>query len=261
MTDMKAAAWILIAALLCACGGGNEEPASENTQALSPTEIVQGCVVTGLADFVDLLNLFLNRLEGGAGAPQPEFDLLAGVLAGGVVPWTLDVDDDDVTDVEGTVYFTDSAGKVTIPFDLGDLLSGGLDDPASLLDDLPAGTTLNLTFEFDDLALEGGDPVTGAGELAFGFDSTDSSVTVGGSGTFGAGECGYDYELTDVDVSLLAPGEFPVAELAFEVTYGTETLTGTIELDGSTIAVIRIQTGGGAEEILRVDLSTGSLVS
>jgi hypothetical protein len=256
---MKPAAWIFITALFCSCGGG-EEAATEDTQALSASEIVQGCVVTGLDDFVDLLNLFLNRLEGGAGAPRPEFDLLAGLLSGGVVPWTLDLDDDGVPDLEGTVFFTDADGNVTIPFDLGALLGGGLDDPASLLDDLPAGTTLHLTYEFDDLALESGESLTGDGELVFGFDSATSAVTVGGSGSFSSGECGYDYDLTDIEFALLSPGEFPVAELSFEVTYGSETLTGTIELDGSGIAVIRIQVDG-EEEVLRVDLRTGSLVS
>lgn len=269
------AATLFVLALACACsGGGGDEFFIDPVQSAAPInegetpptrltaqDLLQNCITTDLNDFSDLLDTLLGLFSGSGDAPTPQLDLLAGLLSGGVIPWTLDLDGDNVPDISGDLFFRDAGGKVTIPFDVSDLILGGLpENPADLLADIPDGVTFHLTWSFTSLLLQSGNGASGDGELAVGFAggqpdnvSATSSLTSGG--------CTLEFEFEDVGLGDFSPGTLPEADAAFTLEVGENTVAGTAKFDGTDIAVFTASVDGGPDEVIRFDIRAGRVVS
>jgi len=249
---MKKAGGALVLLMCCACGGGGGVPAAAAN--LSAQELVEQCVAADLADLAGLLDLLQNFLD--ETGPQPQFDLVTGVLTGRV-PWTLDLDEDGVADLGGTIFFTDENGDLTIPVDdLGALLDGDLTDVAAIVAGLE-GNTLHLEFDFDGLLTQTPNAATGNGEFTFEFGAA-GAVTASGVGHVESGDCTFDFDFADVGTDLLDATEFPVASLNFDLVSGPNSVGGSIELDGTETARVEARANGGEPEVFLLDLTAAS---
>jgi len=253
------------------CGGGSSgtqnsaanNPGGGGNPPLTAQDLVEGCLAGDLQDLSGVLGLLQGLLEGGAG-PQPEFNLVAGLLTG-TFPWTLDVDEDGTDDLTGTLNLSDADGKVLGPADLAVLVTllGGT--PAGLADflaALPDGTSVNLTFAFDGLSLLQGSATGSTGDGALSLEIQGGApVAASGSGSVASGDCSFAFAFDDVDVTgLLGEGGFGVATVDFELESGGHALTGTVALDGTDVAQITASLDGGAPGIYAIDLTTGQLI-
>lgn len=251
---------VLLPVLCCACGGGGAPaaPAGGGALGTSAQQVLESCVSTDLAGFAEVLGVVANLFESEEGAPLPEFDIVAGLLSGGVVPWTYDVDADGVTDLEGTVFFRDAGGNLTIPIDLGTILAEGIpDNPLDLIADIAPGTELHVTYEFDGFLTEAENAASGSGELVLEFQEGVVS-TASGSAVLLSGECAFDVGFLDVGIEDFGAGGFPTASAEFDLQAGTSRLKGTIEFDGTNIAEFRASLDGGPEETILFDLEAGA---
>jgi hypothetical protein len=241
----------ILVALAAGCGGGGIAPAPQSS-GLTAQELVEQCVAGDLADLNGLFAVVQGLIDGSG--PAPEFDLLAGLLSG-IVPYTLDIDDDGTDDLSGTVHFRNAAGQVTIPVsDLDALLNGELGLP-EILAQIPPGTSFHVTFSFDGTLAGAAPSDGGTGELVFAFDAGGgdlSAVRVSGDGSLRSAECVFDFAFSDVPADRL--GGFPVAEIAFTLRAGSDRLLGTVTLDGTSIARVEAALGGAAPEVFLVDL-------
>jgi len=248
--------------LCCSCSS-NPRPEETSSESLTVQDVLDECVVTDLQDLTGLLTLFQGLLDGGDDAPAPQFDIVSGLLSGGIVPWSLDLDRDGTPDLRGEIFFLDPSGKVTLPFSITDLLGAGLGDPAGLiadlLGDIPAGNTLHLRFEFDEALADGQGPTAGEGELAFAFGEEFIS-TVSGEGTFTSGECDFEFSFDDIGFDDVDPDGYPFADVGFEARVGGQSVLGSLSLDGTNVVRIRARMGDQPEEIFEIDLETGTLI-
>ena len=142
-----------------------------------------------------------------------------------------DLDGDLANDLSGTIFLTDAGGAITLPASLVTLLGGGGSlDLDTILALLPDGTNVNLTFDFDDLALVSG--ASGDGDLSA--EVTGGAVTsVSGGGTFASGECAFDFDFSGLGPEILEGGGFGSGSVAFDLGVGTESVGGSIVLDGT----------------------------
>lgn len=262
--------------LAIACGGSGSDP----TLGLSPSRdaggpagsdgntvgragtartLVRSCLGSDLPDLTAVLDLLQRVLEEGAQQPEFEIDWLGGLTGGGIVPWKVDLDGDEVPDLEGTFHFTDDKGAVTIPFDLISLpgLNGsGLPDLLGLVRD---NTTFHLSYALDDLLLESTLLGSGEGELDFEIEGGEV-VGSSGEGTLSAGPCSLTFDYEEEGTGVLAPGDYPVADLSFELDTDGEKVTGRIVLDGTSVAEVHAQVPGEAEEVFRISLVDGRFI-
>jgi len=241
---------------LSGCGGGGGGGTPVSPSPLTTEQLLEQCVTGDLGDLGTLLGTIQGVIDSASsGGPQPEFNLLAALLTG-VLPWTLDLDADQVDDLSGTIFLTDAGGGVTRPQELLTLLGGGGVDLEQALALLPDGTSIHLTFDFDDVALFGG--ATGDGELAV-ETSGGTAAGTSGSGTFTSGACGFDFTFEGLAPEALDGSGFGTGAIGFEVTAGPDTVAGSIEFDGTDTARITARRNGGPEEIFLVDLATGDV--
>jgi len=262
---------VMLLALAVGCGGGGSgtqnsaanNPGGNDAPPLTAQALLEGCLAGDLQDLSAVIGLLQGMLEGGD-APQPEFNLVAGLLTG-TFPWTLDVDEDGTADLTGTLNLSDADGKVLGPAELAALVTllGGT--PGSLADflaALPDGTSVNLTFAFDGLSLLQGSAAGATGDGALSLEIRDGvPVSASGSGSVESGDCTFDFTFDDVDVAgLLGGGAFGTAGVAFELTSAGHSLTGSVTLDGTDLAQITASLDGGPPETYTLDLVTGQLV-
>jgi len=263
---------VVFLALAVGCGGGGSgtqnsaanNPGGSNNPPLTAQELLEGCLAGDLQDLSAVIGLLQGMFEGGD-APQPEFNLIAGLLTG-TFPWTLDVDEDGTADLTGTLNLSDASGKVLGPAELAalvTLLGGGT--PASLGDflaALPDGTSVNLTFAFDGLSLLQGSAAGATGDGALSVEIRGGApVSASGSGSVESGDCTFDFTFDDVDVTaLLGGGTFGTASVDFELASAGHTLTGSVALDGTDLAQVTASLDGGTPETYTLDLTTGQLV-
>jgi hypothetical protein len=244
---------------LAACGGGGangDESALGNSGANSPTEtptgvqaLFAGCLASDAAD----LGALLETLQGfftaqDAQVPQPEFDLLAALISGGVVPYTWDLDGDETDDLTGTIRFLDQDGNTVIPFDIATLIGGGLQDPLDLLGEIDDGTRLELSYTLGDLLLSGASEADGEGALVFRLGGGTIS-SVAGSGTFESAFDEIDFDLENLD-------GLPVVKFEFDAEVGDDKISGTIDFDGSETASVTASVNGGPAETFALDLTS-----
>ena len=256
-------ATLCLLCLACACGGGGAVPAAAadaGGSTLTAQSLLETCVSTDLNDFSGLLETLLNLFDTQAGTPMPEIDLISGLLSGGIVPWTLDADGDNQADISGTIFFTDPAGKVTIPLDLNDLLKNGIPtDPLDLLRNIPDGVDLNLTYRFADLPQQSGNAASGSGEFTSGFVG-GAPTSASGQASLTSGDCTFDFDFAEIGVETVSEGGFPKATAGFELLSGPDRVKGSVTFDGTSIAVFKASLDGQPEEIVRFDLEKGSVV-
>jgi hypothetical protein len=252
---MRRIAFLLVLLALTACGGGGggsgPPPAQQTTQ-----QLLEQCLASDLADLSTLIATVQGLLDAGGTGPEPQFDLVTAVLTGRL-PWTVDLDGDLVNDLSGTIFLTDAGGAITLPASLVTLLGGGGSlDLDTVLALLPDGTHLNLTFDFDGLALVNG--ASGDGDLSA--EVAGGAVTsVSGGGTFASGECEFDFDFDGLGPEILEGGGFGSGSVGFDLGVGTDSVGGSIVLDGTNVAAVTATRPGGAPEMFLVDLTTGAV--
>ncbi|MHC4409601.1 MAG: hypothetical protein ACYS0E_05910 [Planctomycetota bacterium] len=247
---------------LAACGGGGangDESALAKSGANSETDVQElfaGCLASDAADLGALLETLQGFFSAGdAPLPQPEFDLLAALISGGVVPYTWDLDGDEIDDLTGTIRFLDQDGNTVIPFDLATLIGGGIQDPLDLLGEIEDGTRLELNYTLGELLLSGGSEASGDGALVFRLaGGTISSIA--GSGTFESGACLFDYAFDEIGFDLGNLDGLPVVKFEFDAKVGDDEITGTIDFDGSDTASVTASVNGGPSETFALDLTS-----
>ena len=251
---MRRIAFLFVLVLpACGGGGGSGTPQAE----LTTQQLLEQCLAADLADLSTLLATIQGMLDSGGTGPQPEFDLVAAILTG-KLPWTLDLDGDQVNDLSGSVFLTDASGGVTLPASLIALLGGGGSlDLDAILALLPDGTNVNLTFLFDDLDLVHG--ASGDGDFAV---EVEGGVPTGvsGGGTFASGECTFDFDFDGLGPEILeGGGGFGSGSMGFDLGVGADAVGGSIVLDGTNVARVTATRAGGAPETFLVDLTTGAV--
>jgi len=251
---MRRIAFLLVLPL-AACGGGgggNTPPPAQ----LTTQQLLEQCLAADLADLSTLIATVQGLLSAGGTGPQPQFDLVGAVLTG-VLPWTVDLDGDQVNDLSGTVFLTDAGGAVTIPPALLTLLGGGGSlDLNTILALLPDGTHLNLTFVFDDLDLVHG----ASGDGDFSAEVTGGAVTsVSGGGTFSSADCDFSFDFDGLGPEILEGGGFGSGSVGFDLGVGRDAVGGSIVLDGTNTASVTATRAGSASETFLVDLTTGAV--
>ncbi|MCK6460339.1 MAG: hypothetical protein L6Q95_10655 [Planctomycetes bacterium] len=251
---MRRLAFLLVLPL-SACGGGGGGSTPPPAQ-LTTEQLLEQCLAADLADLSTLIATVQGLLDAGGTGPQPQFDLVSAVLTG-KLPWTVDLDGDQVNDLSGTIFLTDAGGAITLPASLITLLGGGGSlDLDTILALLPDGTHVNLTFEFDDLDLVNG--ATGDGDLSA--EVAGGAVTsVSGGGTFASGQCVFDFDFDGLGPEILEGGGFGSGSVGFDLGVGTETVGGSIVLDGTNVATVTATRAGSAPETFLVDLATGAV--
>jgi hypothetical protein len=250
---MRRIAFPLFLVLAASCGGGGGAPPAAQ---LTTEQMLEQCLAADLADLSTLIATVQGLLDAGGAGPQPQFDLVSAVLTG-VLPWTVDLDGDQANDLTGTIFLTDAGGAVTLPASLVTLLGGGgALDLDSILALLPDGTHLNLTFVFDGLALVNG----ASGDGDFSAEVTGGAVTsVSGGGTFTSGDCDFDFDFDGLGPEILEGGGFGSGSVGFDLGVGTDSVGGSIVLDGTNVAAVTATRAGGAPESFLVDLTTGAV--
>jgi hypothetical protein len=242
----------LVLGLAVGCGGGGSSNGNPPAQ-LSTQQLIERCLAADLTDLSTLLDTVQGILDPDSGGPQPEFNLVAGLLTG-ILPWTLDLDGDQVADLSGTVFLTDVNGAVTLPADIAALLGGATADLNAILALLPDGTDVNLTFDFADLDLVHG--ASGDGDLAVEV-AGGVAADVSGGGTFESGDCSFEFSFDGLGPEILDGNGFGTGSVGFDLGVGTEALDGTIALDGTNVARVTTRRNGGPDEAFLVDLETG----
>jgi hypothetical protein len=250
---MRRLALLLALVVVAGCGGGGS---GSSTAELTTQELLEQCLAADLADLSTLLGTIQGLLDSQGTGPQPEFDLIGGLLTG-VLPWTIDFDGDQADDLSGSVFLTDANGDITLPAGIVALLGGGGGfDLDTILALLPAGTDVNLTFLFDELDLVHG--ASGDGDFAV---DVEGGVPTGvsGGGTFASGDCAFDFDFDGLSPEILDGSGFGSGSVGFDLGVGRDAVGGSIVLDGTNIARVTATRAGGAPETFLVDLTTGAV--
>jgi len=249
----------LLFLVACGGGGGSDGTALADNQgegATQPTaiELFGTCFqqdATQLAQILGLLGGFFG--DGGGDLPLPTLDLIGGLLGGGTIPYTWDLDGDTTNELAGTLRFLDENGATTIPFSLADLAGLDINDPASLLAAIPPGSRMELTFDVGGALLAATNAGEGEGTLFFRFGA-ETITSLAGEGTFTSGECLFEVELDEIEIDLETLTGYPVAAVAFTAGLGDDDLAGTIGLDGTSTATVAVSLNGGAIEETSIEL-------
>ena len=250
---MRRLAFLLVL-VFAGCGGGGGS--SNSSAPLTTQEILQQCLASDLGDLSTLLATVQGLLNSNGTGPQPQFNLVAALLTG-KLPWTLDLDADQVNDLSGEIFLTDVNGAVTLPQNLVTLLGGGgALDLDTILATLPNGTHLNLTFLFDKLDIV--HDASGDGDFAVEVQG-GAAAGVSGGGTFDSGSCDFDFNFDGLGPEILDGSGFGSGTVGFDLGVGSNAAHGSIVLDGTNIAHVTAQRPGGAPEDFLVDLTTGAV--
>ena len=244
--------------LLVACGGGGGsdgtaladnqgEGAGEGAAEPTAIELFGTCFQQDATQLAQILGLLAGFFGDGDEIPLPTLDLIGGLLGGGTIPYTWDLDGDTTNELAGTLRFLDENGATTIPFSLADLAGLDINDPASLLAAIPSGSRMELTFDVGGALLAATNAGEGEGTLLFRFGA-ETITSLAGEGTFTSGECLFEVDLDEIEVDLETLTGYPVAAVAFTAGLGDDDLAGTIGLDGTSTATVGVSLNGGAIE-------------
>lgn len=253
---MRRFAFLLVLGVAGCGGGGGGSSGGTTPQQLTTQQLLEQCLASDLGNLSTIIATVQGLLNSGGQGPQPQFDLVSAVLTG-VLHWTVDLDGDSVDDLAGTIFLTDAGGAITIPPALLTLLGGGgAFDLDTVLALLPDGTNVNLTFVFNDLALVDG----ASGDGDFAAEVNGGMVTgVSGGGTFSSAECDFDFDFDGLGPEVLEGGGFGSGSVGFDLGVGTDSVGGSIVLDGTNVAEVTATRAGGAPETFLVDLTTGAV--
>ncbi len=271
---MKKLAFTLVLLVGTACGGGSGTAATSLSQPTPPTptppteseliqQLLDGCGMESTSEFQGLFDLVVGLI--GPIGPTPELVITGVFPLDTSFAWAVDVDNppDNVNDVTGTTALRDALGNPSLggisPTELLSLLTDGTDALPELITGVDAGTHIVTTFEgpapFDapHVTLSGTVTVV-MGPLGV-FDTTSGSLTTS-AGT----ECTGTLSWTDIDISIITtPGTLPTGTFELTVTVGTDSITGTATLDGTTTVALSVSLNGGPPLAFAFDLTTGEL--
>ena len=249
----------LLVAFAIACSGGGDGTPAATGDALTAQEILGNCVAFDAADLASLLEMLQGTLTGAENAPGISLDILGGIVGGGVFPYGVDLDTDGTDDITGTIHFTDGDGAITIPFDLDQLDTLDPNDPLGLLAAIRDGTTLHMSFLFDSLVLESGNGADGEGEFSLLIDG-GAIGALAGEATFGSGDCVFDLSFSELTLGELEPGAYPVATVDYSLDAVDGKISGSVVLDGTSVARVSASLDGAPAEVFTVDLASGGLL-
>ncbi len=266
---MRLALLLIALLLLQACGGASraqieeairqaqEEAAQQEEQDAGPdpTEvalaILEECALDDVGRLLALLDVFAPLLD--PAQPLPPFELAGIDTEGFALDWRLDTNDDDVPDMNGTFRFQDVDGNAVLPLSEEEIeaieTSGNLDSLPGLIENLPAGTTLVLQFT-----------QTGSAEVVGLLGVTFESPGPLLSGTINilATTCTTAFRIRGVDATALL-GDYPDADIPITVSSAKGILVGSVIMDGTPLAKIRVTYAETALEFV-LDLESGTLV-
>lgn len=248
--------------LMGACGGGGSAPVPSEPAGPDPqlvATILGSCGADDVGQALNLQELLLDLF--GAGASAPDFAVTSTSILNASFSWSLDLDNDQQSDFIGTTQFKDANGTPTIPIssvsDLLAALGGDLTALAQLLQQAPAGTQITTTF--------GGSPA----QLPSTSISGDVTIVLGEGGTLSSSSGSYGSQTgtactaaidwADLDVSTVATGGRPTGVVDIAATSPTNSLDGTLTLDGDDTAVLDVSVDGAAPVTYTLDLATGQV--
>jgi len=238
--------------LVVACGsGGGGTLVNETAETQTLGDRLGDCFTRDAADLGSLLQTLSGFLgDSGDEIPQPDIDL-AGILTnGGALPVTWDLDGDGTPEIDAVVRFIDEQGNTTLPFTLGDLANLDPDNPLSLLESVPDGSRMELSFTLVG-ALATGDT---DGTLILTFNAGAPSL-VKGSGIFDGDGCGLEFDLDSIPIALDGLDSLPNIGFGFAAGLAPDRITGRIDFDGTDRATVRGRVNDGLEETFFFNLS------
>ena len=250
---MKATGIVLALALALACGGGGSSPA-DLTGSAAPQSVAQSiledCALTTVFDYLDIVNAVGGLLDPAA-TSAPVFSLEGIDILKASIDWSLDLDNDGVADLTGTIRFTDAADNPTLPFDLLQLLTSGFSDLPDLLGTVRDGTRMHLDY-------------TGTGALSssggFVVDYTGGLPSdVSGNGAAQSGSCSGSFSFDTTNLLDLR-GIYPRIDLDLTLQSSGGRIDGTMTLDGTNTARVVVRTNGGTQtSTYLVNLDSGAV--
>lgn len=272
---MKKLACLVVLLIGTACGGGgggggaigntapNPPPPTPPTESEIIQQLLDGCGLESTSEFQGLYDLIVGLL-GPTGA-APALSITGVNILDVSFGWGVDLDTppDGVNDLTGTTALRDAANNPTLgglsAADLLGLVSGGTAALPGLLANLDPGTRIVTTFN--------GAPPSNAANLTI---SGTLSVVMGAAGAFDTSsgaitttagpDCTSTLTWTDIDISgVTTPGTIPSGTFTLGVATATDTLDGTVTLDGTNTAAVVVSRNGGPQQSYSLDLATGAL--
>ena len=260
---------LLLLLLISACGGGGGGSIAplEAPNAVLPTAdrlvieaLLSSCGSNDVDEALGIQGLLLALL--GDGTTTPTLSITGINLLQASFSWAIDTDEDEQSDLTGTTQFKDANGSPTIPLanplQLVNALSGDLSALGVLIQQMPAGTQILTTYSGSPSQL----PVTAiSGDLTLmlgvgGTLSRSSGSYLSETGTL----CSTRLTWTDLDLSdVTAAGDIPTGTMGLSTTGPTDSLTGTLTLDGDNTATLEVSHNGGPVKTYSMDLTTGKL--
>lgn len=261
---------LLVLALLpalAACGGpsraqieaaireAEEEAAAEQeaeNEGPPPSELALGilrdCALADVGRLLGLLDVFRPLVD--ENAPYPPFELERVDPATASIHWRLDTTGDGLTDMLGSFRFEGPNGEMLVPFTPAQIesftIAGDLSPLPALLDELPPGATLVMQFQQTG-------SVEVVGLMGVGFDT--GAPVLGGTVNILAVGCTTSFRIRALDGAAMA-GEFPLLDVPMTVSAANGVLVGSVRLDGTPMAVIRVVFDETPLEF-HLDLATG----
>ena len=273
---MKKLAFVLVLLVGTACGGGGggTDPTNSSQPPTTPpptppteSEIIQqlldGCGLQSTSEFQGLYDLIVGLLGQGAGTPPI---VITGVNILDIsFTWGLDLDSppDGVSDLTGTTAIRDAAGNPSLGglslAELQTLLTGGATALPGLIASLDEGTQVVTTFNGAPPSNTANLTVSGTVTVVMGqagaFDTSSGSLT-----TTAGPDCASTLAWTDLDISTVTtPGTIPSGVFDIAVATSTDTVTGTVTLNGTNTASVVVSRNGGPQQSYSLDLTTGVL--
>lgn len=227
------------ALILPACGGGGSSGGALPEPPLNAQQIVQDilteCVQSSVDDVLALQALIEASIAGGGTGPDATvtgIDLSSLSRPG--VTFVADVDGDTVADTTGRVSLLNP--PLALLLQLSELAAGG-GDPEAVLAALPDGTTVEVDF-ISTTTLT----ASGLATLRLANPTGTQAVPDRTSGaiTTNDGACDVLYTWQDQAFEQLLPsaGGYPTGEVNFAVDAPAGDVSGTIEFDGTNVAVV-----------------------
>jgi len=84
-------------------------------------------------------------------------------------------------------------------------------------------------------------------------------TSVSGGGTFASGGCDFEFDFDGLSPEILEGGGFGSGSVGFDLGVGSDSVGGSIVLDGTNVAAVTATRAGGARETFLVDLTTGAV--
>jgi hypothetical protein len=243
------------AVLATACGGGggtvsDPGPSPGNQRS---GEMLEDCLPAAL----DEVQAFAGRMQAmlqGQGTASGLSLVPGGVEATPdslVLHYQYDANGDQVPEATGEVRFLDDTEMPIQPFtqqQLDDLDTNGIDELGALVQTLPDGTILRMSWDQPppgllsaqvDVPFSAGAPGGGPGVTSY----ADAS-------------CSVNVQWSSIALADIAT-PYPSGSFDLSISENPDTLDGTLTTDGTKDATLGVSRNGGANENWAFDLSTG----